>query len=203
MRDNKKRTALHSALRTPDSALPVPAFIGIGSNMGDRLAFCREAVHRLGSEPAIRIKKISSLYETDPVDYLEQNRFYNAVAEIKTSLSPALLLERCREIEHQIGKNILIPKGPRTIDLDLLFYDHSTIDAPGLQIPHPGISSRAFVLIPLSEIAPDLIHPVLHASAAEMLRRLASETSRRDASTVEKVAAQGWENTPFVSNGPS
>ncbi len=160
----------------PDLQPLTPAFIGIGSNIGDRLTSCREAVRRLGSKPGLRIKKVSSLYETDPVDYLEQNRFYNAVIAIETSLSPGALLERCQEIEHQLGKKIVIPKGPRIIDLDLLLYDDRIINEPGLQVPHPAIPDRAFVLVPLTEIAPDFIHPALHTSVAETLRRLNVET---------------------------
>ncbi|MCG3116684.1 MAG: 2-amino-4-hydroxy-6-hydroxymethyldihydropteridine diphosphokinase [Candidatus Manganitrophus sp. SA1] len=201
---NKKQAASHSQTDPPHSPLPVSAFIGIGSNLGDRLASCREAVRRLGSTPGIRIKKISSLYETDPVDYLEQDRFYNAVVAVETSLSPDALLKECQEIERQLGKTILIPKGPRTIDLDLLFYHDQILNAPGLQIPHPAISNRAFVLVPLTEIAPDFIHPALHTSVAETLRRLNVETSRRDISTkIERIAPPGWERIPLVSNGPS
>jgi 2-amino-4-hydroxy-6-hydroxymethyldihydropteridine diphosphokinase len=188
----------------PDLRPLTPAFIGIGSNLGDRLASCREAVRRLGSTPGIRIKKVSSLYETDPVDYLEQDRFYNAVVAVETSLSPDALLKECQEIERQLGKTILIPKGPRTIDLDFLFYHDQILNAPGLQIPHPAISNRAFVLVPLTEIAPDFIHPALHTSVAETLRRLNVETYRRDVSTkIERIAAPGWEKIPLVSNGPS
>lgn len=184
----------------PDPWAPAPVFIGIGSNIGDRLASCREAVHRLGSKPNVRIKKISSLYETDPVDYLEQNRFYNAVVVIETSLPPGALLEGCREIEHQLGKKILIPKGPRTIDLDLLFYDHLILNEPGLRIPHPAIPDRAFVLTPLVELVPDFIHPMLHTSVADLLHRLVGETSRN---VCTRIAAPGWERIPLVSNGPS
>lgn len=201
---NKKQAASHPETDPPHSPLPVSAFISIGSNLGDRLASCREAVRRLGLKPTLRIKKISSLYETDPVDYLEQDRFYNAVIAIETSLSPGALLEECQEIERRLGKKTVIPKGPRTIDLDLLFYHDRIIIEPGLQIPHPAIPDRAFVLVPLTEIAPDFIHPALHTSVAETLRRLNVETSRRDVSTkIERIAARGWEKIPLVSNGPS
>lgn len=180
-----------------------PVFIGLGSNLGDRLASCREAVRRLGLTPGIRIKKISSLYETDPVDYLDQDRFYNAVVAVETFLSPDALLQECQEIERQLGKTILIPKGPRTIDLDLLFYHDQILNAPGLQIPHPAIPDRAFVLTPLVELVPDFIHPALHVSVADLLRRV--ETSCRDISTtgIKKIAPPGWEKTPLVANGPS
>lgn len=187
---------------TLKSQSPATAFIGVGSNLGDRLASCREAVGRLGSKPGIRIKKVSSLYETDPVDYVEQNRFYNAVVMIETSFSPGSLLEGCQEIEGRLGKKILIPKGPRTIDLDLLFYDDRILNEPGLRIPHPAVPDRAFVLIPLVELASDFIHPALHTSVADLLRRV--EPSRRGVPTgVKKIAAPGWEKKLLVSNGPS
>lgn len=194
---NKKQAASHSETDPPHSPLPVSAFIGIGSNLGDRLASCREAVRRLGLKPTLRIKKISSLYETDPVDYLKQDRFYNAVIAIETSLSPGALLEECQEIERRLGKKIAIPKGPRTIDLDLLFYHDRIIIEPGLQIPHPAIPDRAFVLIPLIELVPTFIHPVLHISVTNLLLRL------HDPSSVRKIALPGWEKIPLVSNGPS
>lgn len=194
---NKKQAASHSETDPPHSPLPVSAFIGIGSNLGDRLASCREAVRRLGSTPGIRIKKISSLYETDPVDYLKQDRFYNAVVAVETSLSPDALLKKCQEIERQLGKTILIPKGPRTIDLDLLFYHDQILTAPALQIPHPAIPDRAFVLIPMIELVPTFIHPVLHISVTNLLLRL------HDPSSVRKIALPGWEKIPLVSNGPS
>lgn len=193
----KRQTELHSATA-------VAAFIGIGSNLGDRLAACRGAIALLEEMPAVRLKKISSLYQTAPVDYLEQPSFYNAVVEIETSLPAPSLLEGCQQIERQLGKRILIPKGPRTIDLDLLFYGSSVIDVPGLQIPHPAAPNRAFVLIPLDEIAPDFIHPTDHISVTELLHRLIAETSRRDLSPgVDKIAPPGWEKIPLVSNGPS
>lgn len=177
------------------SAGATPAFIGIGSNLGDRLALCREAIRRLGSEQAARIVKTSSLYETEPVGYLQQDRFYNAVVEIETSLAPYPLLERCQKIEEALGKKISIPKGPRTIDLDLLFYGQSVIDAPGLTLPHPALSDRAFVLIPLAEIAPHWIHPLLRLSAVELLKRIGTPSG------IERIAEPGWERIPLASNG--
>lgn len=194
---NKKQAAFHTETHPADSPLPTSVFIGIGSNVADRIAACREAICRLGSKSGIRIKKISSLYETDPVDYLKQDRFYNAVIGIETSLSPDALLEECQEIERRLGKKIVIPKGPRTIDLDLLFYHDRIIKAPGLQIPHPAIPDRAFVLIPLVELVPAFIHPALHMSVTDLLHHL------NDPSSVRKIAPPGWEKIPLVSNGPS
>ncbi len=174
------------------------AFIGIGSNLGDRLAFCREAVSRLGVIPTVRINKVSSLYETEPVDFIEQPCFYNAVIEVETTLSPHRLLLLCQEIERGLGKKIEIPKGPRTIDLDLLLYDRSVVDEPGLILPHPSLPDRPFVLIPLTEIAPDVVHPVLGETAEGLRQRIKSTSAKAasDPAGVKKIAEPGWERTP-------
>ena len=137
-------------------SVPSLAYIGIGSNVGDKLGYCQEALSRLSS-PDVALTAVSSLYETAPVDYLDQDWFCNAVAAIRTTLSPHLLLKRCQEIEFQLGKNITIPKGPRTIDLDILFYDDMVINLSELRVPHPSALTRLFVLIPMAEIAPDFI----------------------------------------------
>lgn len=168
------------------------AYIGIGSNIGDRLALCREAVGLIeaglpGSSPAGRIKKVSSLYETEPMEYRDQAWFYNAVAEIETALSPLQLLKQCQKIENRLGKKIEIPKGPRTIDLDLLFYDQKVIDRPGLVLPHPAAASRPFVLVPLAEIAPEFIDPRSGETASTLLGRLGSGID------IVKKEGPGWE----------
>jgi 2-amino-4-hydroxy-6-hydroxymethyldihydropteridine diphosphokinase len=155
------------------------------------MALCREAVRLLGAgrpeaKPA-RVKKISSLYETAPMEYLDQAWFYNAVVEIETTLSPLQLLKHCRKIENQLGKKIEIPKGPRTIDLDLLFYGQKIIDRPGLIVPHPAAASRPFVLVPLSEIAPAFVDPRSGETASALLGRLAAGPE------VVKKHGPGWE----------
>jgi 2-amino-4-hydroxy-6-hydroxymethyldihydropteridine diphosphokinase len=134
------------------------AYIGIGSNVGDKLGYCQKAVSYLNA-PDIVITAISSLYETAPTDYLDQDWFYNAVVAVATTRSPYLLLTRCREIELQLDKKIEISKGPRTIDLDILFYQDVVMDAPDLIVPHPAALQRRFVLIPMAEIAPNFIPP--------------------------------------------
>lgn len=173
--------------RRPDGRRPAVAYIGIGSNRGDREAFCREAVNRLAARSTVRIKKVSSLYETEPMEYLNQDRFYNAVVEIETALSPLQLLKHCQKIENQLGKKIDIPKGPRTIDLDLLFYNQRRLNRPGLILPHPAAALRPFVLVPLSEIAPDFLHPLLHQTASALLGRLPACIQ------IEKKIGPGWE----------
>ncbi len=134
------------------------AYVGIGSNVGDKLGYCQKAVSLLCS-PNVVLTAVSSLYETEPTDYLHQDWFYNAVVAVTTTLSPVLLLQRCQAIELALGKHIKIPKGPRTIDLDILFYQDAVMDSPALIVPHPSALSRRFVLIPMAEIAPDFIPP--------------------------------------------
>jgi len=169
---------------------PATAFIGVGSNLGDRLEYCREAFALLQSHDEIRLKAVSALYETVPVDFLGQDRFYNAVFEIETRLSPEALLEYCQEVERGLGKEILRPKGPRTLDLDILFFQDQVCRAPRLTLPHPEIAKRAFVLAPLSELAPDLIHPDFSASIQTLLERL-PEAQRKG---VKKQLEPGWES---------
>jgi 2-amino-4-hydroxy-6-hydroxymethyldihydropteridine diphosphokinase len=130
------------------------AYIGLGSNLGDRVANVRRALAEV--EPA----RASRLLETDPVGYVDQPRFVNAVALVETDLAPRGLLDRLLEIERDLGRTRDGPRfGPRTIDLDLLLYDDLVLDEPGLTIPHPRMHERRFVLEPLAEIAPGLVVP--------------------------------------------
>jgi len=165
------------------------AFIGIGSNTGDRMSFCRNAAQALQAAEGVRGARVSSLFETVPVGYLKQNRFYNAVLQIETTLSPLNLLFRCQEIEQRFRKKIAFPNGPRTIDLDLLFHGDTVCDTPELTLPHPELAHRFFVLIPLAEIAPDFIHPVLHLTVRGLLHRLKPSPS----TGVKRRLGPGWE----------
>lgn len=152
------------------SASPLMAdiYLALGTNIGDREKNLREAIRRL-SEPDIHIIKISSIYETEPVDYLDQPWFLNAVLEAQTALPATQLLATLRNIESQMGSSKPFAKGPRLIDLDILLYGDSTIDTPELQVPHPRMLQRNFVLIPLAEIAPNFRHPSWPATASELL----------------------------------
>jgi 2-amino-4-hydroxy-6-hydroxymethyldihydropteridine diphosphokinase len=135
------------------------AYVGIGSNVGDRQSFCRRAVEALGATADVSITKASSLYETSPVGP-PQRSFINLVVEVETILEPRSLLEVCKEIETRLGREPSAMRwGPRVIDLDLLTYDEEKINEPDLEIPHPGITSRKFVLIPLLEVNPDASDP--------------------------------------------
>lgn len=145
-------------------------YLALGSNIGDREKNLREAVHLL-AESAISITKISSIYETEPVDYLDQAWFLNAVLEAETDLPAAQLLATLRDIESRMGSKKAFAKGPRLIDLDILLYGNDTIATPDLQVPHPRMLQRNFVLVPLAEIAPALRHPSWPATAADLLSR--------------------------------
>ena len=134
-------------------------YIGLGSNVGDRKLYIDRALDLLAKTVAIRA--VSSIYETDPVGYKIQAPFLNGVAEIQTSISPHDLLKRLKKIETEVGRQPRFRWGPREIDLDILMYGDRIIDTPNLTIPHPEMYRRDFVLIPLREIAKNLVHPVL------------------------------------------
>jgi 2-amino-4-hydroxy-6-hydroxymethyldihydropteridine diphosphokinase len=138
----------------------IRAYIGLGSNLGDREGFLRRAVELLRDEADIDVVAVSSVRETDPVGFLDQPRFLNAAVEVETPLTARALLERLLAMEHALGRRRDGPRfGPRTIDLDLLLYGDESVDEPGLTVPHPRLAERRFVLEPLHEIAPDLVVP--------------------------------------------
>ena len=146
-------------------------YIALGSNVGNREQNLREAI-RLLAETGMRILKISNIYETEPVDYLEQAWFLNAVLEAQTDLPAADLLQKLRGIEAGMGSKKAFAKGPRLIDLDILLYGNENIATPELEVPHPRMLQRRFVLVPLSEIAPHLRHPAWAGTAAQLLAAL-------------------------------
>jgi 2-amino-4-hydroxy-6-hydroxymethyldihydropteridine diphosphokinase len=159
-RTRSLRTSDSSAARGSSGGL-ARAFIGLGSNLGDREATLREALRRLDAVEGIAVVAVSSFRETDPVGKVDQPRFVNAAAKLETSLAPRELLDRLLEAERALGRDRTKEErwGPRTLDLDLLLYEDVTIDEPGLEVPHPRLAERAFVLEPLLELDPDLRLP--------------------------------------------
>ena len=136
------------------------AFVGLGSNLGDREAMLRAALDALAAEPGIEVVAVSSFRETDPVGFVDQPRFLNAAAALGTTVPPRPLLERLLAIEASLGrKRDGPPQGPRTIDLDLLLHGDAELDEPGLRVPHPRLHERRFVLEPLAELDPTLEVP--------------------------------------------
>jgi 2-amino-4-hydroxy-6-hydroxymethyldihydropteridine diphosphokinase len=136
------------------------AYIGLGSNLGDREATLRAAIARLNASREISVLEVSSFRETEPVGFTDQPRFVNAVAAVETELEPRRLLEALLAIERAMGRTRDGPRfGPRTIDLDLLLYGDAVLDEPGLRVPHPRMHERTFVLEPLSELDPGLVVP--------------------------------------------
>jgi 2-amino-4-hydroxy-6-hydroxymethyldihydropteridine diphosphokinase len=148
------------------------AFVGIGSNLEDPTARCREAFRRLDTIPGIRVLRRSSLYRTAPVGPEDQPWFINAIAEIRTDLPPRKLFEALKEIERKMGRSDGPRWGPRVIDLDLLLYGRQVVAEEGLIIPHPEMHRRRFVLEPLCEIASYVIHPGFGISIRGLLDRL-------------------------------
>ena len=127
-------------------------YIGIGSNLGDRRKYIENAIQKLNETKGIEVKKVSSIYETDPLGGPIQGKYLNGVIEIETEIEPRELLTRLLDIEIQLGRKRTVKNGPRTIDLDILLFGDKKIDEPGLKIPHPRMQRREFVMKPLKEI---------------------------------------------------
>ena len=153
------------------------AYIGFGSNIGDRLKHIQNAIHILSKMEEITLQKISSIYKTDPVGYEAQAQFLNGAAAIQTSLSPLSLLHTLKNIETTVGRQHRIRWGPREIDLDILIYGDLCLQTEKLVVPHPEMHLRRFVLAPLAEIAPDVVHPVFQEAVQTLLERLEDDKS--------------------------
>ena len=152
---------------------PHTAFISVGSNMGDKIGNCRSAIERLSRLEGTVLLETSSFYRTAPVDYLDQDWFVNAAVKLGTEMSPFALLERLQQIQRNAGRvKDPIPFGPRIIDLDIIFYDDAVIDTAELAVPHPRMHKRVFVLQPICDIDPQLVHPVHHRPVQDLLSEL-------------------------------
>jgi 2-amino-4-hydroxy-6-hydroxymethyldihydropteridine diphosphokinase len=149
------------------------ALIGLGSNLGERELNLRAAVTAL--EALGRVVAVSSVYETEPMYHEDQGWFLNCVVSTETDLEPRPLLEAMQSVESSLGRKRAERNGPRTIDLDILFYDARIVSETGLVIPHPLIAERLFVLAPLVELRPEFVHPVLGVSVAQMLSTLKTD----------------------------
>jgi 2-amino-4-hydroxy-6-hydroxymethyldihydropteridine diphosphokinase len=153
-------------------------YLSLGSNLGDREKNLRRAITAL-ADAGVDVRRESSIYETEPVDYLEQPWFLNCVVEGETDVPALELLRALRAIETRMGSKKLVAKGPRLIDMDILLFGDETIDTTDLHIPHPRMLHRRFVLEPLVEIAPNLRHPSWNGTAAEMLAQTSDSSQVR------------------------
>jgi 2-amino-4-hydroxy-6-hydroxymethyldihydropteridine diphosphokinase len=153
-------------------------FIALGSNLGDRAANLQQAREKMESGE-LRILRASSLYETEPRGLRDQPCFLNQVVEARTTLLPRQLLSRLLKIEREMGRKRTVPNGPRNIDLDILLHGTAVVTTPGLEIPHPRMTERRFVLEPLNELAPELRHPQTRRSIRELLAEVMDQPVRR------------------------
>jgi len=159
-------------------------YLSLGSNVGDRVAHIRKALELLPSAGMV-VRRVSSFYQTEPVDYLPQRWFVNCVAEVGTELMPLRLLRVLQALERSLGRRPGIPKGPRPIDIDILLYENVVVRSSVLTIPHARLSRRRFVLVPLRELAAHLRHPVTQRTVLEMLH------DTPDSSQVNRLKQEG------------
>ncbi|MGE7782018.1 2-amino-4-hydroxy-6-hydroxymethyldihydropteridine diphosphokinase [Peribacillus sp. NPDC097264] len=148
------------------------SYLSIGSNMGESFDTFQRAFQLLSEDPHIKLVSCSSLYETDPVGYTDQDCFLNAVIKVETDLTPEDLLRACMQVERKLGRKRNVRWGPRTLDLDILLYNHENVETEILSIPHPRMHERAFVIIPLMELESDIILPKMNTSLSDLLEKI-------------------------------
>lgn len=178
-------------LEKPSAPIPLPfdsvsvcvrrgwhrAFVALGSNMGDKQGYLDGAVEALRADECVRVKKVSAYRVTEPYGGVEQDDFLNAAMEIETLYDPEELLDALHVLEQAARRERLVHWGPRTLDLDILFYDDLVQDDPALILPHPDLQNRDFVLDPMVELAPNFVHPVLHKTMRQLLDALSSDSN--------------------------
>ncbi len=153
-------------------------YLSLGSNLGDRMEHLSRAIAELRAE-GLSVKRVSSVYETEPLGPHSQPWFLNVVVEAETDLFPTQLLQRLQAIELRLGRRRLVEQGPRTIDIDILFYGNFRIQSDRLTVPHPRLEQRRFVLEPLFELAPDLRHPISHLTISELRASISDRSAVR------------------------
>lgn len=159
----------------------------MGSNIGDKRRNCLDGLERLTGNGQVDILSMSGFYKTEPVDYIDQDWFVNAVAKVSTRLDPFDLLKAMAAVETVLGRQRdTVRFGPRIIDLDIIFYDHRVIDSPLLVVPHPRMHKRRFVLVPICDIDPKLLHPVLNVTMKRLLGDL--DTNGQDLTRLDNDA---------------
>ena len=167
-----------------------PVYLSLGSNLGDRQANLHTAIVKLVSLG--EVIKVSCLYETEPVELREQPWFLNCAVLMQTELLPGIFLRRILGIEREMGRKRTRPKGPRTIDIDILLFGNATIETPELRVPHPAMHKRRFVLAPLAEIAAEVRHPVMKRTARELLEALPPERAKVKRLSTSKKFSQAY-----------
>lgn len=164
------------------------AYLALGSNVGDRYYYLKQALQKVNAIGEIEITRMSSIYETDPVGYKNQACFLNMVIEVKTTFSPHDLLLYLQRVERELGRKREVCFGPRTLDLDILLYEEEQIETKSLQIPHPRMTERAFVLIPLKEINKDIVIPGNHHSLTQLIEEAEDKLGVRLLKKIETEA---------------
>ena len=154
------------------------AYLSLGSNLGDREGMLRKALESLEDPPRLHVRRVSRIYETEPMVVRDQPRFLNLVAEIETAFLPMQLLARTSRIERELGRKRVVAKGPRSIDIDIILYGNAVVESQKLTIPHVAFRERQFVLAPLAELAPDYRDPVTRKCVRELLAAVGSQGVR-------------------------